>query len=69
MNKASRIAQGEWIIFINSGDTFASDIVCKKLLSEEISSFDILYGDHFSKILMISYFILNLQSLRVYGIL
>ena len=49
MNKASRIAQGEWIIFINSGDTFASDIVCKKLLSEEISSFDILYGDHFYK--------------------
>ncbi|MEQ3694801.1 MAG: glycosyltransferase [Thalassolituus sp.] len=49
MNKASRIAQGEWIIFINSGDTFASDIVCEKLLSEEISSFDILYGDHFYK--------------------
>lgn len=46
MNKACRIAKGEWIVFINSGDMFTSDNICEKILTKNISNYDVLYGDH-----------------------
>ncbi len=47
MNKGARMATGEWIIFMNAGDTFAdTDTLCK--LADEAGKFpeaDIIYGD------------------------
>lgn len=45
MNKGVRMASGEWIIFMNAGDTFASDDVIQRIFSRNWSSFGVLYGD------------------------
>lgn len=47
MNKGIKIANGEFVIFMNSGDTFYSNSVLEKvnpLLGDE---FDIYYGDNY----------------------
>jgi putative colanic acid biosynthesis glycosyltransferase len=47
MNKAIQLATGEWIIFINAGDFFASDNVIKKVFSEHnVTDYDFIYGQH-----------------------
>lgn len=45
MNKGVRMATGEWVLFMNAGDTFASDDVLQRVFSENRDSFGVLYGD------------------------
>jgi len=48
MNKAITIATGDWIIFMNSGDLFFDKFVLSnvaKLIKEEESSVDVIYGN------------------------
>ena len=44
MNKGIRMAEGEWIIFMNAGDTFASNDTLLHVFSEERDA-DVVYGD------------------------
>jgi putative colanic acid biosynthesis glycosyltransferase len=46
MNKGSRKATGEWIIFLNSGDVFSNDHVLENVFSANIpEEVDVIYGD------------------------
>lgn len=45
MNKGVRMASGEWILFMNSGDTFARNDVLDRVFSRRWDSFGVLYGD------------------------
>lgn len=47
MNKGVRMATGEWIVFMNAGDTFAADDVLSRVFSDEwpTDMADIIYGD------------------------
>jgi acetyltransferase-like isoleucine patch superfamily enzyme len=47
MNKGVRLATGEWLIFLNSGDTFVSERTIEDIFSDEsfdISDYDVIYG-------------------------
>lgn len=44
MNKAVKMAKGDWIIFMNAGDLFASSECIAKAM-EEAEDNDIIYGD------------------------
>lgn len=46
MNKSIDLAKGEWIIFINSGDTFFSDTTVSDIFSRDYNGYDIVYGDY-----------------------
>ncbi len=49
MNKGIQQAQGDWIIFMNAGDTFADDHVLTQIASyADKERCDILYGDIFT---------------------
>ena len=45
MNKAIAVATGEWIIFMNAGDTFAAPDVVEKVFSVNRDGSDVVYGD------------------------
>ena len=45
MNKGIKIASGEWIIFLNSGDIFFDNFVLKKVNKLLMSNVDLLFGD------------------------
>ena len=51
MNKGVKMAQGEWVIFMNAGDTFASDDTLQRVFSPFTShssllqDADVIYGD------------------------
>jgi len=46
MNKGSKKATGEWIIFLNSGDLFSNDKVLEDVFSADIpEDADVIYGD------------------------
>jgi len=45
MNKGIRVATGEWIIFLNAGDVFASNDALKDSLSIDTKGIDVIYGD------------------------
>jgi glycosyltransferase involved in cell wall biosynthesis len=46
MNKGSKMATGEWIIFLNSGDVFADGNVLENVFSADIpKEIDVIYGD------------------------
>ncbi len=45
MNKAAAVAKGEWILFMNAGDTFYSDSVLSGIFSNDVRDFDLIYGD------------------------
>lgn len=44
MNKGARAATGDWIIYMNSGDTFFSKDTLARLVSHIDDSIDVLYG-------------------------
>ena len=46
MNKGVRMATGEWILFMNSGDCFANNKVLSCMLAEDHADIDMLYGHH-----------------------
>lgn len=45
MNKAVMMAKGEWICFMNSGDTFYNNKVCERILPFLTDENDIVYGN------------------------
>lgn len=46
MNKGARLASGEWILFMNAGDTFHTcDVVSKIFNGRDYSGIDAVYGD------------------------
>jgi glycosyltransferase involved in cell wall biosynthesis len=44
MNKAARVAQGEWIIFMNAGDRFFSEGTLAQVIPYLKDSADVVYG-------------------------
>ena len=44
MNKGVQLAQGEWVIFMNAGDTFASDDTLRGVFGSPQDA-DVIYGD------------------------
>lgn len=44
MNKGVRMAQGEWVIFMNAGDTFAGDDTLQRVFGNPLDA-DVIYGD------------------------
>ncbi len=53
MNKAARLVKGQWIIFMNAGDTFASTHVLSDVFSKidesTLSKTDVIYGETIQK--------------------
>ncbi|MCK4678322.1 MAG: glycosyltransferase [Bacteroidales bacterium] len=45
MNKGIARANGEWIMFLNAGDTFYNDHILTDIFSEDLSDVDVIYGD------------------------
>lgn len=45
MNKGMQIAKGDYVLFLNAGDTFASSSTLKKILIELASNPDVLFGE------------------------
>ena len=45
MNKGMQIAKGDYILFLNAGDTFASSTTLKNLLEELSKKPDVLFGE------------------------
>lgn len=44
MNKGARMATGEWIVFMNAGDTFAAPDILDRVFAEKRHA-DVIYGD------------------------
>lgn len=44
MNKGVKMAQGEWVIFMNAGDTFAEDDTLQRVFGNPLDA-DVIYGD------------------------
>jgi glycosyltransferase involved in cell wall biosynthesis len=50
MNKAIGLASGEWIIFMNAGDTFASEHVLENIFGKnDLHDYDVVYGNNYYK--------------------
>lgn len=45
MNKGANMTTGEWVIFMNAGDYFASDNILSQIFSQDLSDADVVYGD------------------------
>ena len=45
MNKGIKIANSEFVIFLNSGDTFFNETIVNRLLNVD-NTYDIVYGNH-----------------------
>jgi glycosyltransferase involved in cell wall biosynthesis len=45
MNKGLAKATGEWVMFMNAGDTFAGPTVLSEIFSKDASDADVIYGD------------------------
>jgi glycosyltransferase involved in cell wall biosynthesis len=46
MNKGVTAATGQWVLFMNSGDRFASSTVLSDIFGEDHEASDLIYGDH-----------------------
>ena len=49
MNKGVNVANGEWLIFMNSGDCFYDNSVLKHVFEKNVSDFDMLIGGAIAK--------------------
>lgn len=47
MNKGSRLATGDWVLFMNSGDEFAHGTVVENIVGQIEKDADVVYGDNF----------------------
>lgn len=47
MNKGIKVAKGDFLIFMNSGDSFYEDTVLEKVNPLLVDEFDIYYGDNY----------------------
>ena len=45
MNKGISLSKGEWIIFMNSGDTFFSKLILENISKKNFTKFDVIFGD------------------------
>jgi glycosyltransferase involved in cell wall biosynthesis len=45
MNKGMQLAKGDYILFLNAGDAFASAATLKNILKELVKNPDVLYGE------------------------
>ena len=45
MNKACKIAEGEWVIFINADDAFYNETVLSDIFRDDVSGYDVIYGN------------------------
>jgi glycosyltransferase involved in cell wall biosynthesis len=48
MNKGISLASGDWIIFMNAGDTFSNNSIISKIaayIERETANLDVIYGD------------------------
>lgn len=45
MNKGVRMATGDWVIFMNAGDTFVAKDTLTKVFADDHGKADVLYGD------------------------
>ena len=46
MNKATKVAQGEWIVYMNAGDCFADGKILSQVSrNENLETADVIYGD------------------------
>ncbi len=45
MNKGVKLAKGDWVIFMNSGDSFYNNQVLENIFSIDQKNSDIIYGD------------------------
>jgi glycosyltransferase involved in cell wall biosynthesis len=57
MNKGSHLATGEWIMFLNSGDTFYNNQVLANIFKKSFGNKDIIYGDTLVKQKNIKYLV------------
>jgi glycosyltransferase involved in cell wall biosynthesis len=57
MNKGSHLATGEWIMFLNSGDTFYNNQVLANIFKKSFGNKDIVYGDTLVKQKNIKYLV------------
>lgn len=46
MNKGVDLSTGDYLIFLNAGDTFVNENVISSLQRDSLSGEDVLYGDH-----------------------
>ncbi len=51
MNKAARLATGEYILYMNAGDCFASETALETLFSHAPTTADFIYGHHYYRLL------------------
>ncbi len=49
MNKGIALATGEWINFMNAGDTFVSERTLEKVFDRDYREYDFIYGDRVYK--------------------
>lgn len=45
MNKGTSMASGEWVIFMNAGDTFVNEIVLFRVFDTSCGNADVIYGN------------------------
>ena len=49
MNKALNVATGDWIIFMNAGDTFHKDDTIEKCFNSNLEGYSAIYGSWFNQ--------------------